>query len=67
MHRKGRMKIDPAFKTAPKVADDPSSATILSQNSQLIVHCCNTWPVIAEQTLLEMWSSLVIRFTDDQD
>jgi hypothetical protein len=60
-------EIDPAIKIPPKVADSPSVATIPRKISLLILHCCNTWPAIAEQTLLEMWSSLVIRFTDDQD
>ena len=38
-----------------------------SRNPLTILHCCNTWPVIAKQTLLEMCSSLVIRITRDQD
>jgi hypothetical protein len=38
-----------------------------SQDSQLSVHWCNTRRVIADQTLLEMWSSLVIRIARDQD
>jgi hypothetical protein len=67
MHRKGRTEIILASQPRPKVAGNALIGGDSSQNSQLVVHWCNTWSAIAEQTLLEMWSSLVIRITGDQD
>jgi hypothetical protein len=67
MDRKGRRSIILASQAPPKVAGNALYGEDSSQNSQLTVHWCNTWRVIADQTLLEMWSSLVIRIARDQD
>jgi hypothetical protein len=63
----GTTEINLASQPPPKVAGGALIGDDSLQNSQLIVHCCNTWPAIAGQTLLEMWSSLVIRIAGDQD
>jgi hypothetical protein len=56
-----------APQTSPKVADDPTPATIHRQISLPVVHWCNTRQAIAAQPLLQTSSSLVIRIAGDQD
>jgi hypothetical protein len=61
------MEIVPALQGPPKVAAGVATGTIPGENSlghlALLQHSAR----YRQATLLEMWSSLVIRLTGDQD
>jgi hypothetical protein len=47
------MAIDGAATSHPKVEIGAAKPTVFLRNSQLILHCCNTWRVISDELRLK--------------